>query len=438
MSRPVARPLGVWVPNLRSRHPHTANLPTVSASRRLAPAVLGALALLLTAAPSAGALDASAVRASLDRAVRNAGAQRSGALAMDLTTGRTLYARGADSQRIPASVEKLYTTATALRRFGPAWRLTTTVVRDAPVDRQGRLAGDLVLVGGGDPTLEGSDILRLARHVRRAGVRRVSGSVIGDESLLDARRGGPRTGGAFDSDVEGVLGALTVNNGWSSRAGGPALAAARRLVRALRGLGVRVIGATTTGRAPKDAKKVAAVTSPTIARLAHAINVPSDNFAAEVLLKDLGAAFGGGGTTAAGAAVVRRTVAALGVRRRAVADGSGLSRANRVSAREVVALLAAMHGTPQGAAFEASLAVAGRSGTLRKRLRGTAAAGACRGKTGTLNGVSALAGLCRTPEGHTIAFALLMNGVSIGRARAGQDRAAAALAAYRTAAPPRG
>ena len=411
-----------------------ATVPTVRAPRRLGAAVLGAFTLLLVPAQASVALDASAVRGSLSLAVARAGATATSALAVDLTTGETLYERGADAARIPASVEKLFTTATALRRFGTDARLATTVVLDGELDDEGRLDGDVVLVGGGDPTLDRSGIARLARQVRDAGVRRVSGSVIGDESWLDARRGGPRTGGAYDTDMGGVLGALTLNRGWSARPGGPALAAARGLVRSLRGRGVRVAGRTAVGAAPAGTAPIAAVRSPRMDRLVRLINVPSDNFAAEVLLKDLGAAYGRSGSTAQGAAVVRRTMEALEIQRRAVADGSGLSRANRVSARQVVALLAAMRGTDEADAFEHSLAVAGRTGTLRNRLRGTAADGACRGKTGTLNGVSSLAGLCSTRDGHVVAFALLMNGVTVWRAHVQQDRIAAALAGYRTTA----
>jgi len=394
---------------------------------------VGALALFLALVPTALAVDGSALRASLNRDVGGTGAARTGALAFDLTTGSTLYARSANAPRIPASVEKLFTTATALRRFGTRARLTTSVVADSEVSTKGGLSGDLYLVGGGDPTLDTAGIKHLAGQVRQAGVRRVSGSVLGDESHLDSLRGSSRTGGAYDSDMGGVLGALTVGRGFSSRPGGPALAAARTFVRALRAAGVRVAGRTGTGKAPSDGRPLAAVHSVTMAELVRAINVPSDNFAAEMLLKDLGAAYGSGGTTAAGAAVVRRTMAALGVDRRDVADGSGLSRANRVSAQQIVSLLAAMRRSAQSRAFESALAVAGRTGTLRKRLRGTAAAGACRGKTGTINSVSALAGLCTTREGHTIAFAFLMNGVTVWRARAGQDAAATVLARYLTA-----
>jgi D-alanyl-D-alanine carboxypeptidase/D-alanyl-D-alanine-endopeptidase (penicillin-binding protein 4) len=196
-----------------------------------------------------------------------------------------------------------------------------------------------------------------------------------------------------------------------------------------------VLGRTAVGRASADVAPVAAIRSPTIARLARAVNVPSDNFAAEVLLKDLGAAFGRSGSTGQGAAVVRRTVGALGAPPGRIADGSGLSRANRVSARQVVELIAAMRSSPQRREFEASLAVAGRSGTLRRRMRGTSAAGNCRAKTGTLRSVSTLAGLCRARDGHTIAFALMMQGVSTWRAHAEQDRAAIALAGRRAGVP---
>ncbi len=113
-----------------------------------------------------------------------------------------------------------------------------------------------------------------------------------------------------------------------------------------------------------------------------------------------------------------------------VVDGSGLSRGNRTSSADVTSLLASMHESAVAEAFEGSLAIAGRSGTLRRRMRGTPAAGACRAKTGTLNGVSTLAGLCDTRAGHTIAFAFLMNDVSLWRAHSSQDRALRAIVSY--------
>jgi serine-type D-Ala-D-Ala carboxypeptidase/endopeptidase (penicillin-binding protein 4) len=160
------------------------------------------------------------------------------------------------------------------------------------------------------------------------------------------------------------------------------------------------------------------------------MNLASDNFYAETLLKDLGARFGPAGSTAAGATVVRRFALRLGISARVV-DGSGLSRANAVSPRGLGRLLVRARTQEWFDALFRSLPVAARSGTLRKRMRHTAAATRCRAKTGTLIAVSALAGFCRSRSDHTLVFALLMNGVDVNVARRAQDRIAAALAAYR-------
>ncbi len=167
--------------------------------------------------------------------------------------------------------------------------------------------------------------------------------------------------------------------------------------------------------------------SPTIAQLAAATNSPSDNFYAEQLLRGVGARHGVAGTTTAGLAVERSRLAGLGVRP-TLADGSGLSRGNRAAPTTVVRLLDVMAGRPEGTALRASLALAGNTGTLAGRMRGTAAAGRCRAKTGTLSNVSALAGWCTTLGKRTVTFAILMNGVSVPAARRRQDAILAAIA----------
>ncbi|MCD6727069.1 MAG: D-alanyl-D-alanine carboxypeptidase/D-alanyl-D-alanine-endopeptidase [Solirubrobacteraceae bacterium] len=409
-----------------------AQRPSGRAAVLVAGLLLVCLLALTSAAQSARAADGPGLRRALDRSLAAAKAKYATAYVHDLTDGRVLYERGPDVPRTPASVQKLFTTAAALRREGADARLVTRVVSEALPGPSGRIAGNLVLVGGGDPTLDAAALRRLARAVRRAGVRRVDGSVLGDESRFDLLRGGPRTGGAYDPDIGGVLGALTVGRGFA-RGAGPGLAAARLLARTLRTSGVRVSGRTATGTTPADASELARVRSPRLAAIAERTNAPSDNFYAEVLLKGLGAADGRPGTTDRGTAVVRAELRRLGVEHGRIVDGSGLSRGNRVSARQVVALLRAMHGAPQGPEFEASLAVAGVSGTLRNRMRRTRAAGACRGKTGTLNRVSTLAGLCRTAEGHVVAFAMLMNDATVWRAHRAQDRATSSIAAYLSA-----
>jgi D-alanyl-D-alanine carboxypeptidase/D-alanyl-D-alanine-endopeptidase (penicillin-binding protein 4) len=234
----------------------------------------------------------------------------------------------------------------------------------------------------------------------------------------------------YDSDLGGVLGAVTYNRGID---GGrvrldAASHAASAFVGALRTAGVRVDDGSATGAAPQGAVEVARAQTGTMGAIAEAVNVPSNNFAAEMLLKGLGARFGAGGSTAKGAAVVRDTLDDLGVRPR-IADGSGLSRANRTTPRQVVRLLQRIDGqAPIRRAFRSSLAVAGRTGTLRRRMRGTPAASRCRGKTGTLRGVSALVGVCRTRGGRDVAFAFLSNGVNPSSAKRVEDRMVAAVA----------
>jgi len=263
------------------------------------------------------------------------------------------------------------------------------------------------------------------------GLTEVTGRVLGDESAFDALRG-PRSSRA-DFWV-GPLSALTFNRGFTGRRrplfqARPALFAARAFTKALRRRGVIVRGRAAAGVAPAQAPLLGSWRSPDIGELVEQMNVPSDNFIAETLIKALGMSFRSAGTTAAGAEVVRATAATLGARTYAV-DGSGLSRANRTSPRAVVSLLVAMAESELFEPFAASLPIAGRSGTLHDRMRRGAARDACRAKTGTLSNISALAGYCETRDGGRMAFAFLMNGVYPTGARRLQDTMAAALARY--------
>jgi serine-type D-Ala-D-Ala carboxypeptidase/endopeptidase (penicillin-binding protein 4) len=390
--------------------------------------LLPACALLATGAPPAQALDAIALRAKLSREMQRA-SPFSGAYVRDIDTGTALYAHKEDVARPPASVEKLYTTSTALLRFGADARLHTQVVATGSLDPLGVWRGDVYLRGAGDPTLGQTQIALLAQTIAtQTGIRRIAGSVLGDESVFDSLRGSSRTGYALDRDIGGVLSGVSVSRGFS-RDGAPAKEAARCLAKALRAAGVGVDGRSGAGTAPADAPEVAGLDSPPIADLIRLTNVPSDNFDAEMLLKILGARFGGGGTTAAGAGVVRQQLATFGVHPRIV-DGSGLSRANRTTPRQVVRLLERMQGMTSAPAFVGSLPVVGRTGTMRRRMRGTPAQDRCQTKTGTLRAVSALAGYCQTTGGHTVAFAMLMSTSLITRAHRVQDRMTEAIATY--------
>ena len=236
-----------------------------------------------------------------------------------------------------------------------------------------------------------------------------------DETMFDSDRGTPATGNRPSIDVEGELSALSFNRGWANSIGTvyfkhPAVNAGQQLVTALKAAGIRVPRhiKVTAGRTPQSATTMAGVHSPTMAALVSLTNTPSDNFFAETLVKDLGARFGTGGTTAAGAAVVRAQIASsLNIRPR-LNDGSGLSRSDLTTPVQVVTLLENM---ASNSVFTSSLAVAGETGTLEHEMRGTMAQGRCRGKTGTLHDVSNVVGYCQAEDGHTLAYALMMNGI---------------------------
>jgi serine-type D-Ala-D-Ala carboxypeptidase/endopeptidase (penicillin-binding protein 4) len=386
-----------------------------------------ALGVLLALPGAAQAIGATTLQAKLTREMRHAG-PFAGAYVRDLDTKRTLFMAKPDVARPPASVEKLYTTSTALLRFGPDATFQTTVAGSGFLDPDGVWRGNIYLRGGGDPTLDRTDLRTLAGQLGDNGIIRVDGSVLGDESRFDALRGSFDTGGAYDRDIGGVLSALTLDRGFS-KDGRPAAQAARQFAKVLRADGIRVEGRSGAGTAPNDVSQLGTVDSPQMRDLIRFTNVPSDNFLAETLVKDLGANFAESGTTASGVGVVRQQLATFGLHP-AVVDGSGLSRADRTTPRQVVRLLAIMHEQQVAGAFEGSLAVAGRTGTIRKRMRGTAAQDRCQAKTGTLIGVSSLAGICQATGGHTIAFAMLMTRASIARAHGVQDRIAAAIARY--------
>jgi D-alanyl-D-alanine carboxypeptidase/D-alanyl-D-alanine-endopeptidase (penicillin-binding protein 4) len=398
------------------------------------------------AAGAAGAQSPEAsLRASLTRSLRLGGGA-SGVQVLDLDSRRVLFARRASIARVPASNEKLFTSAAALLRFGADGRLSTGVFGDGRIGADGTYVGNLYLKGGGDPTFgstsftrraygSGATVTQLAQAVATLGIVRVRGRVLGDESFFDQLRGTPAEGFALSTEVTGQLSALAYNRGLARESGGsfqrrPATFAAARLRAELVRRGVSVTGSAGERTTPASAEELAVTQSPPLATILRLTNAPSDNFFAEMLLKGLGARFGAGGTTASGAAVARTRLRRLGVRPRMV-DGSGLSRADRTTPATIVRLLDRMHSNALAAPFEASLAVAGRTGTLAPRMRGTAAQGRCRGKTGTLSDVSALSGLCVTRGGHTLAFSILFNRVNVVRARRAQDRMAAAIAAYR-------
>ena len=393
---------------------------------RILPLLVAAAVAVAPAAAAAPADQALGTRLAQSLAVPHVDPARSAAVAVDLETGEVLFARRARQSLAPASTEKLAVSYGLLVQLGRAHRIVTSVYGEGGLEGA-TWHGDLVLKGRGDPSLGSAGLRRLALQVRSLGIRHVTGSVVGDETFFDARRTGPGWRPSFVR-YSAPLSGLVVDRG---RGGGsrPALAAADAFRRALAAAGVRVSGGVRLGEAETEEIELASVASPPLLQLVRAVNRHSDNFTAEQLLKHLGAVAGGRGTTAAGAAVVTRTLRDAGVPLAGVriADGSGLSLDNRTTADALVAILRAAWTDPAlRAAFVPSLAVAGESGTLRKRLRGTPAAGRVVAKTGTTRQACTLAGYVR----GRYAFAVLQNGapVSYTWARVAQDRFVTVLA----------
>lgn len=393
--------------------------------------VLVALLALLLAAPAQAA--ETSLRSRLDRALRvpNVDPARTAALAVDLRTGAVVYSRNPSLSLVPASNEKVPVAYAALAVLGGGYRFHTEVVGTGT--QVGDVwEGNLFLRGYGDPTLDTSDLGRLAAEVASWGIRRVTGAVVGDESWFDARRTAPGWKPRFYIHESPPLSALVVSRGWyrGRTARSPALAAAALFRQELEAAGVDVAKPSRARTLKQEGVPLARDVSKPLAEIVRFMGRESDNYTAEILVKQLGALELGRGTTAAGLRVVRRLLAEAevplaGVR---LADGSGLSSLDRLTAEAIVALLeAGLADRELKGAFLASLSVAGVDGTLESRMRSRPARGRVIAKTGTTQLASSLSGFVR----GRYAFAILQNGRPISSywARLAQDRFATILAA---------
>jgi serine-type D-Ala-D-Ala carboxypeptidase/endopeptidase (penicillin-binding protein 4) len=388
------------------------------------------VAFLLVPAAHAGSRDA--FQQQLARALHApyVSPARTGAIVLDLHTGRTLFAHNARLGLRPASNEKLATTYAALTALGPSFRIETDVLGEG---RQSGATwkGNLVLKGYGDPSLSTAGLRSLARQVVAAGIRHVTGRILGDESWFDARRTGLGWKAEFYLHESPALSALIVNRGWTGRyeTSRPALMAARLLRGDLRRAGVTIHGGTAMGVASAQAVQLADVESPTLAALVRHMDVFSDNFYAEMLLKEVGAVQGDGGSAAAGLAVERRLLGAAGVPMAGVrmVDGSGLSLLDRWTPRGLATLLRTMWLDADLQPYVVpALPIAGETGTLEHRMRSAPARGRVRAKTGTTANSSALSGFV----GDRYVFSIVENGspVRTRNAELSQNRFAQILA----------
>jgi serine-type D-Ala-D-Ala carboxypeptidase/endopeptidase (penicillin-binding protein 4) len=368
----------------------------------------------------------------------------------DETRDRLIYRRAPLAELKPASNMKLTTTAAALGVIGSGTRLTTNVYMTGSLTG-GTLTGSLWLVGGGDPSLStgkfakkayggvAGHITDLAAAVRAAGITHVTGRVFGDESLFDSVRTGPLWKASYWRDCPPIS-ALSVNKslhafGLPYSYPSPAQRAAEVLRGALAARGVLADHDPRVYPMPSTATFVASEPSPRMYRLVLQMNRPSDNFFAEVLNKRIATEAGRAGTTYNGRRATRAYLESLGIDLTGskLYDGSGLSTGDRLSARQILAVLRRASFQSYAGAFRNSLPVAGVNGTLSHRMRTGPAYGNAQAKTGTLDDASTLSGYVRTANGHQIVFSILINRkkLDIDAARALQDRIVQTLAGSR-------
>ena len=339
----------------------------------------------------------------------------------------------------PASTEKLLTGLAAMSALGSDFKYETKVV--APSDPANGTVDRLWLVGAGDPSLSTPDypgmvesnprrnteeqatgpsksatsLATLADAIAAAGVRNIPGGIQGDDSRYEAVRYVPSWPATYRTDPEiGPVGALTVNHGMGAlqpkltAVDDPAVFAAMQLSDLLRARGVSV-GTPGRSTAPEGAKSIASVQSAPLHDLVAAALESSDNLAMEMFVREVGVKVAKQGTTAAGAKGVIDKVHELGVQVDGVAlvDGSGLDRGNRVSCQALMSVLG-FGARPEFNALWNGLAVAGQTGTLADAFRGSALNGKLHAKTGSLQGVTGLAGFVDT--GRAVVFSYLASG----------------------------
>ncbi|MCU1361711.1 MAG: dac [Ilumatobacteraceae bacterium] len=344
--------------------------------------------------------------------------------------GQDVIAKNASVGVLPASTMKLFVAAVALEMLGPGYTFTTTVGGDVGAD--GVVAGDLMLIGGGDPVLSTDwwptsqvqthppiNVTRLedlADVVVAAGVTRVVGRVVGDGSRYDDQFFAPSWDDSVHVTEAGPYDALLVNDGWTTPSisdvtAVPALGAAQLFVSLLRDRGVRVGGGAAAETMP-FANEIASVQSQPLSAIVQEMLQTSDDNTAEMLVKEIGLEASGSGTTAAGIEAIVGQLMTWGVPIDGLllVDGSGLSRDDRVTCRALLGVL--QQGDPTSA-LGAALPVAAVSGTLSDLFAGSPVEGRLQAKTGTLTDVKSLAGYLPVPSGGTIAFALVQNAPGI-------------------------
>lgn len=404
---------------LADRNYHPIKVPAPTAAPADIAAALRAGSPAPAANPPGAAPTAAGIAAALTAGLANPQLGPSMSVqVIDAVTGTSLFSQRPDAAVAPASTSKLLTAAAILTVHKATDRFTTAVVA-------GPTPGSVVLVGGGDPTLSGAAagqpveypeagrVSDLAAQVRKnLGTTAVS-QVFVDDSLFT----GPATAPGWDpgdapSSYASPITAAMIDAGRDrpdapDRSGSPDLAAGRALATALGGT-----AAVSLGTAPAQATALAKVSSAPIGVLVEQMLRDSDNVIAEVLARQVALSQHQPGSFAAAAAAIANVLQPVGITvGTGMKDGSGLSGLDRIPARALGTVLTKAVSTPSLRPLLTGLSVAGWDGSLveQGRFSGPAAIGdgAVRAKTGSLTGVSALAGVVTDADGRQLIFAFV-------------------------------
>lgn len=421
-----------------------------TASLTLRRTAIAAAALLIAAGPAVGIRQAATPEA-LDAALTEwtSSNPATSAVVWRLEAGEPVEVLSykATTPRRPASTMKVVTAASALLALSPSFTFETRLYAGAAATQDGAvLTGPLYLKGYGDPTLAnpaysrrylsgaGSPIGRLTRPLRDAGVTKVNGPIVVDETFFDRQRRVPTWPARYASECQPLSG-MTVNQSFlgdvrRKYVKNPPAAAGVRLRQSMKAQGIAQSGAVIAGRAPAQGRLIATVTSPPLSQITRMMLPDSDNFLAEMLTKNVGAYARGNGSTAAGTAHATTLLEGKGLLHGGdvLEDGSGLGLSNRLSALSLVRVLSAADEEPAWGTALIDGLPAGGEGTLKRRFTAAGLRERVRAKTGYIRATSTLAGIVDSTGGSRYAFAILMNDGPLTGARATQDKLVTLLA----------
>lgn len=344
---------------------------------------------------------------------------------------KILYELNPDEPMIPASITKLITSAAAFSKLGSNYKIETKIFTDDTNINDGVINGNLYLKGYGDPDLNSGDISTLAAEITKKGIKEITGNIVADDSFFDNNY--YTLSGKYKSDTGPsywpYVSALSLDKSTGATSAGGLLSSS------LSSNGVTVQGTVISGTTPPGAKELVQLSHSIYDVLAY-MNKESDNHSAITIFKMLGAKFRSTPATIEdGQAVISDFLTSLGIDRYSfeILEGSGLTRYNKVNSELYIKMLKNLYDDRfLFDYFMNSLAIAGKEGTLKKRMIGTNAEGNVFAKTGTLNSVSALSGYVIDKDSEVLIFYIVMNGFggNANEMRAAQDDVCVVLSDY--------